>query len=133
MKKIKLVLWIVIVGFFGLAVYQNQDFFLSRHSLGINLYFSAYRTLELPNAVLFAAFFLIGWLIAYIFGLSDRYQSSRTIKALRQTTTDQQYALDALKKDIASLKPNAHVADAAEVQTVGTVVADTEDGATQKD
>ena len=133
MKKVKLVLWIIIIGFFGLAVYQNQDFFLSRHSLGINLYFSAYRTLELPNAVLFAAFFLIGWLIAYIFGLSDRYQASRTIKSLRQTATDQQVALDALKTDIAALKTNTKVVDTPEDQTTSSIEPDIEEDAPQKE
>ena len=133
MKKVKLVLWIIIIGFFGLAVYQNQDFFLSRHSLGINLYFNAYRTIELPNAVLFAAFFLIGWLIAYIFGLSDRYQASRTIKSLRQTTTNQQNALDALKNDIAGLKTKPNDESTPDDQTNSSAVSVTEEVATQKE
>jgi uncharacterized membrane protein YciS (DUF1049 family) len=115
MNKVKLVLWIVIIGLFGLVIYQNQDFFLSRHSLGLNFYVAAYRTVELPNAVLFAAFFLIGWLVAYIFSLTERYRSSRTIKNLRQKITIQQSAIDALKSDVEALKtdnrPSSHVSE----------------------
>ena len=104
MKKAKAIVWIIIVGLFALAVYQNQDFFLSRHSLGMNLLIADYRSVNLPNLVLFIAFFLLGWLIAYVSGLSERYRSRRAIKSLRKTIADQQNAIDSLKTDIASLK-----------------------------
>lgn len=107
MKKVKGVLWLIIIGIFGLVVFQNQSFFLAHQSLGIDLYFFAYQTTELPTAVLFAAFLLIGWLLAYLFCLADRYRSNRTIKALRQTISGQKTAVDALKNDIGALKTDA--------------------------
>ena len=44
MKKVKLAFWIVILVLFGLLIYQNQPYFLSKHSLSLNIYFSAGRT-----------------------------------------------------------------------------------------
>jgi hypothetical protein len=107
MKKLKLAFWIIVIGFFGLVVYQNQDFFLSQHSLGIDVQFAAYRTPSLPNAVLFVAFFLLGWLIAYAFGLMERYKHTRTVKSMRNTVHSQQDAISLLKKDVESLKADA--------------------------
>lgn len=104
MKKVKAVLWVIIIAVFGLIVFQNQDFFLARQSLGIDLYFYDYRTAALHTAVLFAGFFVVGWLIAYLFSLADRYRCNRTIKGLRHTISSQQAAIDDLKKDIQALK-----------------------------
>ena len=106
MKKVKAVLWVIIIAIFGLIVFQNQDFFLARQSLGIDLYFYNYRTAALPAAVLFAGFFVVGWLIAYLFSLADRYRCNRTIKELRHTISSQRAAIDDLKKDIQALKAN---------------------------
>ena len=107
MKKVKIAFWIIVIGFFALVVYQNQDFFLSKHSLGLNLYVKAYRTVALPNAVLFAGFFLIGWLIAYAFGLAERYKTGKANKSLKSTIASQQDAISAMKKDIDALKGKA--------------------------
>jgi len=118
MKKVKGVLWVIIIGIFGLVVFQNQSFFLSRQSLGIDFYFFAYQTTELPTAVLFAAFFFIGWLLAYLFCLADRYRSNRTIKTLRQTISGHKAAVDALKNDIDALKTDTPSSDHRMEETV---------------
>ena len=104
MKKVKLVLWIVIVGIFGLVIYQNQDFLLADQSLGLDFYFAAYRTIPLPTAVLFAAVFFFGFLIAYVFGLANRYRFNRQIKSLQQTIGDQRSTVTSLTKERDELK-----------------------------
>lgn len=105
MKKVKIAFWMVILGFLALLVYQNKDFFLSEHSLGINLYFFQKNTPDLPNAVLFAIFFLSGWLIAYFFSLFDRYKANKTIKNLNYQIASYQGTLDQMKQEIQALKP----------------------------
>ena len=111
MKKVKAVLWVIIIGIFGLVVFQNQEFFLAPESLGIDLYFFSYRAPELPTAVLFAGFFLVGWLLAYLLSLADRYRCNRLVKGLRQNIAGQQAAIDDLKKDIQSLKADTPSAE----------------------
>jgi len=105
MKKVKIGIWLIIIVFIGLVIYQNRDFFFVKESLGIDLTFVAYNSPELPVALYFTAFFLIGALIVYLFGLAERYRSGKQIKALRQTSDAQRQAIDDLKKDVQALRP----------------------------
>ena len=105
MKKIKLIIWLIIIGLLGTIMYQNRDFFLAKQSLGIDLISSQYQSPEIPTALFFTAFFLFGWLIAYLFSLADRFRAAKTIKGLQQSVFMQQSAIDAMKKDVAALKP----------------------------
>ncbi len=82
MRNVKLVLWVIIFAFVGLVIFQNQDFFLSKQSLGINIYFSAYQTPEIYIAVLFLGCFLFGLIVSYLQGLAERFRLSRKIKEL---------------------------------------------------
>ena len=82
MNKAKTVFWVIIVGFILLVFFQNQAFFLARQSLRINLLFYQYQSPEVPGVVFFLAFFLVGLLIAYFFGLAERFQLKKTIKSL---------------------------------------------------
>jgi uncharacterized membrane protein YfhO len=104
MKKVKVVLWLVIIAFLGLLMYQNKDFFLAKHSLSLSLFSTGYQSLALPSAVYFVAFLLFGWLMAYLSSLADRYKAGKTIKKLQQTIQVQQGSIDAMKKDVDALK-----------------------------
>lgn len=105
MKKLKAIIWLIIIGLIGLIMYQNRDFFLARHSLGIDLISTQYQSPELPAALYFFAFFLIGWLIAYLFSLMDRFRTGKTIKRLQFTIHSQQNDIQTMKKDVEALKP----------------------------
>ena len=69
MKKIKIAFWVIVIGFLALLMMQNQEFFFSKSSFSLDFYYKKYLTPEVPNALLFLAFFFVGLLIAYIFGL----------------------------------------------------------------
>jgi len=105
MKKVKIGIWLIIIVFLGLVIYQNRDFFFIPKSLGIDLTFAAYHSPELPVALYFAAIFFIGALIVYLFGLAERYRSSKQVRVLRQTCDAQRQAIDGLKKDVQALRP----------------------------
>lgn len=109
MKKVKAAFWIVIAGFFGLLVYQNQAFFLAKQSLSINLLFTEGRTKEILNAIYFAIFFMAGWLIAYFFGLFDRFKANRTIKGLEQTIKSHHDTIGQMKQEVEALKHSGTV------------------------
>ncbi len=104
MKKAKIFFWLIVFGFIALIIYQNRSFFLATQSLGINLFFKAYRTPEIPNAVLFVAFFLIGVFLTYIFCLFDKFKANKTIKQLRQSLDSCQKTMETLKNDLESIK-----------------------------
>ena len=104
MKKAKVLLWLIIIGFIALVIYQNKDFFLTRHSFGIDLLVFNYRSPEIYSAILFLLFFIVGLLIAYFFGLFERFKANKTIKTLTATNSSLEQMLASLKNDLASIK-----------------------------
>jgi len=105
MKRVKIVFWVIVLVFAAVFVYQNQIFFMSKQSLSFKFPFlEAYHTPELPHAVIFLVFFLIGFLIAYFFSLYERFKSKKTIKNLNTTTASQFEELEALKGELESLR-----------------------------
>ncbi len=125
MKKAKVLLWLIIIGFIGLVIYQNNAFFMTKHSFGIDLMVFNYRSPEIYSAILFLLFFILGLLIAYFFGLFERFKANKTIKALTATNSSLEKMLGSLKNDLASIKTGqtqeikveADVSDTAESQS----------------
>ena len=105
MKNVKIAFWVILFAFIGLVLYQNREFYMSQHSLGIDLFvFDAYRTPEVPNAILFLGFFFAGLIIAYFFSLLERFNSRKTIKSLTESLRVSEKMLDALKAENEGLK-----------------------------
>ena len=105
MKKAKIAFWLIIIGFIALLAYQNWDFFMSQHSLKLDLFVTEeFTTSELPNAILFLLFFFVGLLISYSITLFERFKSKKTIKKLNIAMEKSQKQLDELKSEISLLK-----------------------------
>lgn len=118
MKKVKAILWLLIIAALGFVVYQNREFFLAKQGMHLDIFGTAYASPELPVGLIFIGFFFVGWFIAYLFSLGDRFADAKTIKRLQQTIFSQQSAIDAVKKDIAALKPQPERAAAAAANPV---------------
>jgi len=106
MKKVKIALWIIFLGFIAIIFFSNKDyFFYTKQGMQILVPFNEpYQFKEMPNAIYFLVFFLVGFLIAYFISLSERFKSKKTIKNLNAATTSQLDEISALKKEIDSLK-----------------------------
>ncbi len=104
MKKLKIAFWVLLIGFFGLLIYQNQDLFLGKKGLSINLYFTAYRIPEIPNAVYYLAFFLVGMLVSYFATLAQRFKANKTIKELNATADANLQKVVRLETELNALK-----------------------------
>jgi uncharacterized integral membrane protein len=105
MKKVKIVLWLIFLGFIAIIFFSNKDYFLAKQGIQINLFFTEpFQIKELPNAIYFLVFFLAGFLIAYFISLSERFKSKKTIKNLNAAATSQLEEISVLKKEIDSLK-----------------------------
>jgi hypothetical protein len=104
MKKIKIVIWLLIVAFIGLVVYQNKDFFLTKEIFHLNLIFKAYATPEIPVAVVFIGFFVVGLLVSYLFSVPGRLRVSKTVRSLNDTIRTQNADLTALKSEVEAVK-----------------------------
>ncbi len=108
MKKVKIVLWIIVLGFIVIIFLSNKDYFMAKRGIQINLLFTEpFQIQELPNAIYFLVFFLAGFLIAYFISLSERFKSKKTIKNLNAAATSQLEEISVLKKEINSLKGSA--------------------------
>jgi len=108
MKKVKIALWIIFLGFIAIIFFSNKDYFMAKHGIQINLYVTEpFHIQELPNVIYFLVFFLVGFLVAYFISLSERFKSKKTIKNLNAATTSQLEEISALKKEVDSLKVSA--------------------------
>jgi len=105
MKKATLIVWVIILGFIALVIFQNQTFFMTNHSLRLNLgVINEYHTPEMPIAVVFIFFFFSGIVIAYLFGLSTRFKARRTAKKLNAAVISHKDEAAKLKRELNTLK-----------------------------
>ena len=118
MSKIKIVIWVIILGLTVTLFLQNETLFLSKQTLSFDLYFiNKLQTPELPVAVYFLAALIIGLLISYFFSLSDRFKSRKKIKGLITNLDAQREEVVILRKEVEELK------NAAPAPTVASSVA----------
>jgi len=135
MKKLKLVLWVVLIGILGLVVYQNLSFFTETNVLKINLLFYQTQTPAMTNGAIIASFVGIGVVIMLLFYCSSRYdgyRSKKNIAQLEQTIESRSEEMAELKRQVDLLKepPEAAPAlpiegEAAEAETVEAEVVET--------
>ena len=105
MKKATLIIWVIILGFIALVIFQNQTFFMAKNSFRLNLgIFEEYLSPQLPNAILLLIFFFSGVVIAYLFSFGARFKAKRTIKKLNITIASHINELSELKSEIKQLK-----------------------------
>lgn len=104
MKNAKIAFWVILFAFIGLILFQNREFYMSEHSLGMDLMFFKYHTPEVPNAILFLGFFFAGLLISYFLSLLERFNSRKTIKSLSDSLRASEKILEALKAENDALK-----------------------------
>ena len=104
MKKVKIAFWIIVFGFVGLIIFQNRAFFMSESRLMLDLGFFFYETPFLANAIFFVAFFLVGVLISYFFGLFRHFKDAKTIKTLKAKETSLVETVASLEKQLSTVK-----------------------------
>ena len=104
-RRVKIGIWVIIIGLLALLVHQNQDFFLARQSLGLNLYFKNFSLPEAVNLFLFLICFLAGLLFAVYFILFDRFKIKKINKTLNTTINTHLEKISSLEKELETLKP----------------------------
>ena len=104
-KRVKIGIWVIIIGFLALIVQQNQEFFLAKQSLGLNLYFKNYSLPEVVNIFLFFICFLAGLFLAVYFIFFDRFKLKKTNKTLNTTINTHLEKISSLEKELETLKP----------------------------
>jgi len=119
MKKLKIVLWVIVIGFVAIIFFSNKEYLLAKQVLQIDLlYGEPFHTMALPNAVFFLVFFLAGFLIAYFISLSARFKCKKTIKNLNAAATSQLEEIAALKKEVESLQSDSSDSTAQSIEPI---------------
>ncbi len=80
MKSFKPVLFSLLMILGVMLVVQNMELFMYQKSLRLNLLVWSRETGAIPLSVYFLTFFLVGLLVAYFYGLSERFKAKRTVK-----------------------------------------------------
>lgn len=108
MKKVKLVVWILIVVFVVVVIYQNKDFFWeTKKSMTINLPLipEQYKTLpEVELLFIFGIFFAAGLLLGIYFLISRGLKKKKLVKSLRAQVKEQTEKADALEEELRALR-----------------------------
>jgi hypothetical protein len=105
MKKVKIVLWLLVIGFVALVIYQNQDYFLAKtNSLDINLYVRHYQVPEFANGALILGCFLLGFFLAFVMSLSDKFKARKVIRNLNATVESHLEQISVLRGEVEALK-----------------------------
>jgi uncharacterized integral membrane protein len=104
-KRVKIGIWVIIIGLLALLVHQNQDFFLARKSLGLNLYFKNFSLPEVVSLFLFFICFLAGLLFAAYFIFLDRFKLKKTNKTLNTTINTHLEKISLIEKELETFKP----------------------------
>jgi hypothetical protein len=106
MNKAKLIVWLLVLGFMGLFIYQNEGHFLStEQSLRLNLLvFPEYHSPKLPMVFFHLVFFLYGLIVAYGFGLPERFRNRKAIKRLTIADTQREKAMTELSTELSRIK-----------------------------
>jgi len=80
--KTRLTIWIMILFGMVLIIYQNREFYLSEHTLSLDLYITAFRLPPLVNFTQTLLAFLAGVVLACVSLYHERIQMRREIKKL---------------------------------------------------
>lgn len=101
MKKLKIVPWVIIVAFIGLVFFQNKAFFTQKQELTLNLYFTdAHQSLHV--IVWFLISLVVGFLVAYFFGLTERFKLKKVIKGLKAKIDTQMEMITQIRSELES-------------------------------
>lgn len=101
MRKVKVALLVILVGFIAAVIYQNQIFFMQKQTL--QLVKLHYKVGGVTNITLFLITFFIGFCLAFYFYISEILKSKKNIVKLNATIASQIEELTALKNAYNSL------------------------------
>ena len=122
MKKIKLVLFGIIVALLLVFGFQNQTYFMQTAQLKLNLFFiNPMITPEITNAIVCLSFLILGFILSFLLSLSGRIKRKRIVKELSKTLTEREKELDALKSETKAVQtPATTVSSVEETPPVDT-------------
>ncbi len=120
MKKIKLLLWLIILGLLGTLIYQNLDYFMTTVALKFDLKVASWNWTipELQNIAYFGICFLSGLILAGLKGFVVSFRLSKEIKAKNTTITSLKEQVNTLKTELEVFQHDPYIKKQLEEETV---------------
>jgi len=102
MKKIKYLLWLIVLGFIGIFIYQNLDYFMTKAALKIDLKIASWNWImpEIQNIAYFGICFLLGLFLTGIRGFVIQFGLKKDIKKKDAAIASFKEKLAALKSEL---------------------------------
>ena len=97
MKSLKLLLFFLVITLLVVAVVENIGFLMDQKTLRLDLWLWSGESPAVPLSVYFLAFLVIGLLLSYFCGLSERFKAKRTIQNHLETIRKQEKEIEVLK------------------------------------
>ena len=104
MKKVKTAVWVLIIAFVIVLIYQNQEFFLSKQSLNLNLIFAQYKTPEMAIVYFSGIFFLAGLILGFYFLAARGLKTKKKTKSLNAQLAEQTEMITSLESELTAIK-----------------------------
>jgi uncharacterized integral membrane protein len=105
MKKVKLVVWMLIIAFVAIVIYQNRGFFWdTKQSLAVDLAFAKYQVPEVQLLVIFGAFFAAGLLLGLYFLMVRGLKKKKKVKTLKTQVKEHSEKAAVLEEELRALR-----------------------------
>jgi uncharacterized membrane protein YciS (DUF1049 family) len=121
MKKVKTGIWVAIVAFVAILIYQNQQFFLAGQSLRYNVLFTEYQSPEWKIVTICAGFFAAGLMLGMYFLVIYHLRSKRKRKT-QQLQAEKPHEQVAVREPAAKSEPTAPQGSDAETVVISPEV-----------
>jgi uncharacterized integral membrane protein len=100
MKKVKLVIFGIVVVLLLVFAFQNQTYFMKTAQLELNLYFmDKMITPVISNAIVCLSFLVLGFVLSFLLSLPGRIKRKRIVKELNKTLSEREKELVTLKSE----------------------------------
>ncbi|THB74786.1 MAG: hypothetical protein D3926_21320 [Desulfobacteraceae bacterium] len=102
MKKVKFILWLLVLICLGVLIYQNQEYFFSVQALEVDLKVKTWQwTLPaIQNIAYMGICLAAGLLIAATWGISSKIRSNRIIRTLNETVDSHAAQITSLRTEL---------------------------------
>lgn len=97
MKNLKPLVVIAVLILVAVVVVQNSAVFTHQESMKLDLYVKSYHTPEIQLSIYFLGFFLMGFLLAYLYGLSERFKARNVNRSHLEKISRLEAEIKALK------------------------------------
>lgn len=111
MKTIKYLFWLIILGFLGILIYQNLDYFMAATAFKLDLKVAAWNWIfpELQNGAYLGICFLLGLILAGVRGFFAKLPLKKEIKTQKAEIASLKEQVNTAKSELEVFKHDPYI------------------------